>query len=519
MTVTEFDLKLANFVQDKGTIDFDTCVSLYDKSESTLKRSIYTLNEYLPEDLHFSISNHNIQTNMTYADFSMLCVKIDLSDYSTSIDERIMLVICYAFFQGILNTTELYKKLGLSISTKKKDRKELGKMLGNNDVQVINRHSKGIELVGNERYLRMYVARKLISVIELNENDEFIQRKANTPIQKLLYNKFEEYLGVYHDEVTEELKKLFKKTETSVDYASKKFIYIHTAISLLRIKKGYQIKENLEDMPKVSHYNMLPVKTDSRYLDYLIVSLNYKETMEFPKNENIEKITNDFIQTIEREMDVQFYVQDEIYKEIYAYLYKCQIKNKLDYFFYDDKLDDTQKIFPHLFEVIQKSTKQYVKQYQFSLTDEQISVICLIVETYIMKNHLITDDNPRIIIITNSSVEKVNFFLENLKHYVDFKMVSYLTINELYKLESLNFDFILTFSNRITILLKELGWESIKLNFYLNTEDFKKLIDKGFTSNRNKKFSAENFIEKLSTQGSQEEQVDFLRTNYSEYFL
>jgi transcriptional antiterminator len=519
MTVTEFDLKLANFVQDKGSIDFETCTSLYGKSESTLKRNIYTLNEYLPEDLHFSISDRHIQTNMTYADFSKLCDEITLNHYTTSIDERVMLVICYAFFEGVLNTTELYTKLNLSLSTKKKDRKELGKMLRNKNIQVINRHRKGIELVGNERFLRMYVARQLISVIELNENDAFIQRKANTPIQKLLYRKFEEYLAVYHDEVTEELEKLFKKTETSVDYASKKFIYIHTALSLLRIKQGYQIQETLENMPEVPHYNMLPVKTDSRYLDYLIVSLNYKESLNFPKNEAIARMTNHLIHTIEEEMAVQFYVQDEIYKEIYAFLYKCQIKNKLDYFFYDDKLDNTAKEFPALFKVIQASMKQYDKQYQFSLTEEQISVICLIVETYIMKNHLITDDKPRIIIITNSSVEKVNFFLESLKHYVDFKMVSYLTINELYKLKSLEFDFILTFSNRITVLLKELGWESIKLNFYLNTEDFKKLIDQGFPSNRNRKFSAEDFVEKLASRESKTEKVDFLRSNYSEYFL
>jgi transcriptional antiterminator len=519
MTITGFDLTLANFVQDKGSIDFETCISLYDKSESTLKRNIYTLNEYLPEHLHFSIHDNNIQTNMTYADFARLCENIKLDDYSTSMDERMMLVICYAFFEGVLNTTELYTTLNLSISTKKNDRQELGKMLGKRDVEVINRHRKGIELTGNEQFLRMYVARKLISVIELNENDEFIQRKANTPIQKLLYNKFEKYLAVYHNEVTEELEKLFEKTETSVDYASKKFIYIHTAISLLRIKQGYVMSSVLESMPPVPHYHMLPVETDSRYLDYLIASLNYKEPMDFPQNKNIKKITHGFIRTIEEKMDVHFYVQDDIYKEIYAYLYKCRIKNRLDYYFYDDKLDDTQKVFPELFEVTQTTMNAYGDQYNFSLTEEQISVICLIVETYIMKNHLITGDNPRIIIITNSSVEKVNFFLENLKHYVDFEMVSYLTINELYKLESLNFDFILTFSNRITVLLNELGWKSIKLNFYLNNEDFKILIDNGFTSNRNKKFSAEDFIEKLSDERTQTEKVNFLRKNYSEYFL
>ncbi|MDN6161489.1 MAG: helix-turn-helix domain-containing protein [Atopostipes sp.] len=321
MTITAFDLKLANFIQDKGSIDFASCVSLFNKSESTLKRNIYTLNEYLSEDLHFSINNHNIQTNMTYADFSNLCEEIKLEDYSPSIDERIKLIISYAFFEGTLNTTKLYRELNLSISTKKSDRKQLGKMLNEKGIEVINRYRKGIELQGNEKYLRMYVARKLISVIELNENDEFVERRANTPVQELLYNKFEEYLAVYHDEVTEELEKLFEKMETSVDYASKKFIYIHTAISLLRIKQGYEMETTLKGMPGIPHYHMLPVKKDSYYLDYLIASLNYKKPLDFPENKKIEIITQDYIQTIEEKMDVHFYLSDEIYQEIYSYLY------------------------------------------------------------------------------------------------------------------------------------------------------------------------------------------------------
>lgn len=519
MTITAFDLKLANFIQDKGSIDLNLCTSLFNKSESTLKRNIYKLNEYLSEDLHFSINNHHVKTNMTYEDFSKLCEGIQLKDYSISLNERIILFICYTFFEGTLNTTQLYQELNLSISTKKSDRKELDKFLLDKEVQVINRRRKGIELVGNERFLRMYVAQKLIEVIELNENDEFVQRKANTPVQMLLYNKFEEYLAVYHDEVTEELENLFKKFQSSVDYASKKFIYIHTAISLLRIKKGYGIQNSLKNMPAIPHYHMLPIEKDSQYLDYLIASLNYKEPLDFPKNPTIQKITNDFIQMIEKKMNVYFHLKDEIYKEIYAYLYKCQIKNKLKYNFYDDKLDNTQHVFPSLFTVIKHLMEGYQKNYHFSLTEEQMSVVCLIIETYIMKNNVITKENPKVVIITNSSVEKVNFFLESLKEFVDYEMVSYLTINELYKLELLNFDYILTFSNRITILLRELGWQSIKLNFYLSNEDYKVLIDNGFRSNRNKKFKSEEFIEKLMQQKTNEEKIRFLRENYSEYFL
>ena len=98
MTITAFDLKLANFIQDKGSIDLNLCTSLFNKSESSLKRNIYKLNEYLSEDLHFSINNHHVKTNMTYEDFSKLCEGIQLKDYSISLNERIILFICLLYF-------------------------------------------------------------------------------------------------------------------------------------------------------------------------------------------------------------------------------------------------------------------------------------------------------------------------------------------------------------------------------------------------------------------------------------
>ncbi len=517
--MTEFDLRLANYVQDKGRIDFETCESLFGKSRSSMKRSIYTLNEYLPESLHFSISNHEMKTHMTYADFSNLCARLTLEDYSTSVDERLMLVVCYAFFRGIVNMTQVYTELNLSVSTKKNDRKELGSMLEGKGVRIVNRHRRGIELLGNERFQRMYVARKLISVIELNEHDAFVPRKANTPVQKLLYEVFEEHLAEYHEEVKAELEKFFRQSAASVDYASKKFLYIHYAISIMRINKGHQIKTALKDMPEVPRYNLLPVKKDSQYLDYLIASLNYKEPIEFPTNETIKEMTHCLIKWIEENMDFQIFTLENFFNEMYAYLYKCQIKNKLDYFFYDDKLDNTKKEFPGLFRVIQKGTDLLADRYDFRLTEHQVSVICLMAETYLMQNRLVRKNNPKILIITNSSVEKVKFFLEALSQHVGYEMVSYLTINELYKLNQLDFDAILTFSNRITVLLNELGWESIKLNFYLTTEDIKKLLDNGFTSNRNRKVLAEEVVDELLEKHTKEEMIRHLRERFPDFVL
>ena len=312
------------------------------------RRSIYTLNEYIPDHLRFSISHHEIRTNMTYADFSALCQRLDMNDYSPSLEERLSLIVCFGLLDGIVNMTELYARLNLSLSTKKKDRKELGFLLQQNGIEVVNRHRKGVSFEGNERFLRMIAARNLLSVIELNKNDDYV---------------------------------------------------------------------------------------------------------------------------------------------------------------------------PQLYEQVKRTVSTWATDDGCELTDHQMSVICLILERFIIKNRVAGQNNRRVVIITNSSVEKVSFFLEVLSQHVNYEMVSYLTINELYRLEEMKFDAILTFSNRITVLLSELGWESIKINFYLTSDDIKRLLDHGFTSSRNKKLLAEEVVRQLETRSDTQDRTTYLQTAFPDIMI
>ena len=186
---------------------------------------------------------------------------------------------------------------------------------------------------------------------------------------------------------------------------------------------------------------------------------------------------SEFIERLEGDLDVYFHTYRKMHEEIYAYIYKAQIKNRLEYYFDDDKLDDTKHIHSELYDVIEDKIDEV---FPFEFSEAQVSMICLIVKRFIIKNRLIKQERKKIVVITNSSVEKVSYFLEELAQHVNFEMVSYLTINELYALEDLDFNTIITFSNRIAMLLAEMGRESIKLNFYLTDDDLDKLDDHGF---------------------------------------
>lgn len=514
--ITEFDLKLANYIQDKEAIDFESCVTLFEKSASTIKRSVYRLNAYLPEELHFRVQNHTIETEMTYSDYVRLCQELELKNYSPSVEERLDLAICYGFLQEIVNMTELYQSLYLSLSTKKKDRKKLGFLLEENEVEIVNRHSLGTSFHGNERFLRMFVAKELMAVIELDKSDNFVERLANTPIQRLLYEQFKRYLGPYHYEVIGRLDQFLGSERSAIDYASKKFIYIHAAISLMRIEKGYEIPDKLTDIPKVPQHHILPSEKDSAYFDYLIASLNYKEPFSFPVREELKGYVSEFIERLEVELEVYFHTYRKMHDELYAYLYKAQIKNRLAYYFDDDKLDDTKHIHSELYDVIEDNIKGI---FPFEFTEAQVSMICLIVKRFIIKNRLNKQERKKIVVITNSSVEKVSYFLEELAQHVNFEMVSYLTINELYALEELDFNTIITFSNRIAMLLADMGRDSIKLNFYLTPEDLDKLYACGFVKAQTVRVLAAEIVDDLEEKKTKQEKTTYLKTTFPQYTI
>ena len=97
-------------------------------------------------------------------------------------------------------------------------------------------------------------------------------------------------------------------------------------------------------------------------------------------------------------------------------------------------------------------------------------------------------------------------------------MVAYLTINEIHKLKHIDYDFIITFSNRITLVLfQEFNIESLKTKFYFDYTDIQKYIDSGFTEAVNKKINKKEFIKKILKKDQNEIEA-ILDEEYPEYF-
>lgn len=518
MTLNKFDLRFANFLQDEGIVSLKECEERYQKSLSTLKRCVYRINKYLPNHQVFLIKQNQVFSQMDRQKYESLCEKLSLEEYSTGVAERIMSILFKGFFNETINLTQLYQEIDLSQTTKKKDSRKLKEKLTQMNLTAENLYRLGIRIKGSEAEYRKYIALKLSNIVELDKVDHITARKANTPIQKKVFITYIETILSIHRKTKKIIHELLARNSLSVDYASKKFLYIYMAVSTLRIEQGHYIQEETEGMPEVHSYQLFDHPLESKHMDYVMASLNYKELVHFPFNQSVNSVVEALVLTVKNKIQQELYTEKALFESLYSYIYKCKILSLLGYSFYDDKLERTYTELKHVYEMVKKTIKEVESTVDVRFSRHQLSVICLIIERFLMKNRVAGRNTKKLFVITNSSSEKVHYFEESLKRYVEFEIVGYATINELHKLERFDYDQVIVFSSRIQMLLLQNGFPSVRLNYYIESEDVKRLIDVGFASNHNTKLVARELAEKTAGKTT-EEIVQLLKDDYEDYFL
>ncbi|TNH13624.1 hypothetical protein FHQ23_11810 [Testudinibacter sp. TR-2022] len=131
--------------------------------------------------------------------------------------------------------------------------------------------------------------------------------------------------------------------------------------------------------------------------------------------------------------------------------------------------------------------------------------------------HSFNQKRKEVYIVTNSSDRKVGYFKELLLATFDIEIVDCININEIYILNYKKFDFIITFTNKISNYLKEEGIDCIKINFELSPEDIAMLIKKGFP-NFKSKINKNDFI--IQTRGMNETELHhYLTEKHGNIFI
>ncbi|GKU83298.1 PRD domain-containing protein [Niallia sp. NCCP-28] len=520
ISINSLDLKIASYLQEKNLLNLSESEQIFNRSINSLKRHIANINMYLPDDKQFVMDGSIIKSSLKYTDYIQFISNLSIQDYISSQEERISMIIVLSFLTKYLNTSKIYEDIGISLTTKKKDLKALSDYLTKNYLNLKTVPAKGIQIEGTECTFRILTASILVSLIEINEKEELINRKANNPIQKYLVDIFFEVVKpeIVHSKVL--INDFYQKNHFRVSYTSKKFFYLYIILSLYRRNHKHFIEKNENIGLYVYKWNFFKHadEPENHFLDYIIASLDYNANAPYIMDEHLKRTTERFIKKIQKNIITNFYQYKPLFKEVYTYLYKCIIHSQYGFYFYDNKLEDTYKFLPKLFTIVSSAVKVIENDHNIKFNKSQISTLTLIFKKFIMENKVIGRNTKRIVIVTNSAIEKTDFFIENLRHHLDIEVIHTLNINELYLIEKLDYDTIITFSNRIATLLAEQKYSCVKLKFYFDQNDIDILLKAGFSTSSRRKIIADSFINEISNLNS-DDIKKLLLDKYASHFL
>lgn len=170
-----------------------------------------------------------------------------------------------------------------------------------------------------------------------------------------------------------------------------------------------------------------------------------------------------------------------------------------------------------MYSQINQSLDAIQSYLNITFNEEQITSLTLIYSKWISKNRLYGRNRKRIILVTNVGFERVAYFLEKLKEHIEFEHVDTIDVNELNVLDNLKYDLILCFSKRTQSILRHLGYDALKIKFFLEHQDVLALYDAGCSSSK-RRLIAKDLVENLSNK-SKDEQIEYLKTQYDTFFL
>lgn len=518
MGINKFELALASYLEYKGQITFEHFERKYGKSVSSLKRNIYNLNTYLTEDRHYILETDRVVNQMGYEELLHFIDGLNLSSYSPSKEERMYLLSVCAFFEAYVNMTALYDEIEMSQTARKSDSRDLAEFLKGMGLSKKTVSSKGLTVTGSEEKFRMLITSILSSYLEIDLNDEFMERRANNPLEKFIYHYFYCKAMPFLKPAKEILNQFVKDKNCRLSYPSKKFFMIYIINVLHRNARGIYIEKRIPFRVKAEKIQLFDRPYENYFASHLVGSLDFIKPMnEMVYDEKLILCTRAFLKIVLEKMITKIYTYDNLFEEIYAYLKKAILTNALRKHFYDIKLDETYIHIKRMYNILCESVYKIEEYYDFQVSKDQIAELALIFRKYVIKNRVFGRNTKKIIIVTNSSVEKTNFFYIFLKQYVDVQLVGIININELHMLKEFEYDYIFTFSNRIKNLIYEIGLNCIRLNFYITHDEIAGLIEQGF-STAIRKIHLDTFAEEIQHR-DKEEIIKYLAENYSDYFV
>lgn len=509
------DLTLLRYIQKRHSIPLAKAARQFGKNESSIRRAIEQINLSFPSPV-IEIEKGICSSHLSYEELVSLIRTMAPSDYASSWDERIRVMIVTVFFRGYVNASQLYEQWGLSLTTKKQDTGQLRQFLKKYGLTLTTLHKKGLTITGDELQLCFIVIDILHPLLEFTPENRVHARFANTPIERQSFELAMSFLQHGFFAAAEKMTLFLQKNHLAMNYPSKKFLLLFICIMETRpLKPANALSRRPPFKLPDLHFTDSPA--ENRLYNIALSMQNFSQSPELPFDTRLWQITERFAESIVNEIKQPFSIGEDFLTELYEYFYR---EITLDYFhctFVDKTVENTAGKFPVLYEQIRRYGIYFQAAYNFSLLDEHLSTLTLIVEKYIIKNRTVDQKRKRIVIMTSINFERIGFFLEQLREYVAFQWVESLNLNEMHRLADLSYDYIFCFSTRIFNILNSRNLPVIRMNFFPERKDIDTLLQLGFTAQTHR-FYANSFALDLAGK-TETEIVAYLKSRFGDYFV
>lgn len=517
MSISANDIKILRYIQGNRDVSLSELSNRFHKNSITLRRTIESLNLHSVDPI-ITISNSICSTKMSYTQLASFIRSISFDDYRSTQKERINVFIVCVFFESYVNASKLYDNWGLSLTTKKKDMSYLRDYIKKYKLEIKQIHKKGLTIVGDELILRLLVTNILYPLFEIGTNGSLSERVTNSPIEHQCYFYLKS-IEDYTKNASLIINQFLKTHQIGITSLSERFILLF--ISFM-IAKPFPYDINPTKLIPLSPTNF-QITMDSKaneIYNIVFILLDYSKHLEFPFNQVLFDATCEFVDSIINSLTSDFYTRDELIDEYYAYFYRMIIMKSLHVELPDrlvDHLDDKLSI---LFQIIQKYTPIIEGTFSTHFNNEQLTTLTFILQKMMMRNRIVTDTDKtrqKVIIISNSTYERIDYFIAQIQEYFDIEIVTMLSLKQRSLINNYKYDYIFCLSERIYNILKEEGYPALQFNYFVSNKNREKLELYGFQRIKTR-FLTEHLVDEIYGL-SKEEMITHLKHKYKDYFI
>lgn len=408
--------------------------------------------------------------------------------YYCSHEQRVdVILLALMFEKDYVTIDNLSEQLMVSRSTIKNDLEDVKEWLLQRMLFFESKCKWGIKIVENELLIRRAAVELLTSYIDYCSLSQIKSYNINSKNNPFIRNQIEELFSNIDIVFLEDcIGVIENQLETILSDESYLNLVLNLATMIFRERDNKKVKMKHSDIKKITltrqflaasnvvsmiekHYKVNLELDEIIYVAVLllgsnIVKNNYVESEDWYK---IEIITGQFIENVSEELNVNLFLDKQLYEGLLAHIWPAvyRIKNELP--LKNPLLEEVKSSLSNLYGIVKESSSIIENYTGKSVTDEEIGYLTMHFGASLERMEQNALYRVNVIIVCNSGIGTAKMLSTKLEKMFQINIVDVIAYHQLKKtMETRNVDLIIT-----TIDINEENIDTIKVSPLLNEKD------------------------------------------------